>query len=161
DDGPRLSIADASVIEGTGGTTVMTFRVSVANGGNSDGTSPQDVSVNFATSDGSAHQPGDYTAIAGTLTIPAGSPSGTISVSVNGDTLDEVNETFLVTLSNPVDATIFDGQGVGTITDDDGPNISISDASVVEGNSGMRDLVFQVSLSAVSVQDVRLNFATA
>ena len=54
-----------------------------------------------------------------------------------GDTLDEPDETFVVNLSNATNATLGDGQGVGTITDDDAaPTLTISDVTVAEGNSG-------------------------
>src|SRR5262249_11681195 len=64
---------------------------------------------------------GDFAAGRGPLPIPAGQPSATISVQVTGDRLAEGNETFYVTLSNPVGDTIARGQGVGTIIDDDAP----------------------------------------
>ena len=54
-----------------------------------------------------------------TLTFAPGETTQTITVPVNGDVLDEADETFFVNLSSPVNATIADGQGVGTITDDD------------------------------------------
>ena len=62
---------------------------------------------------------GDYLPASGTLTIPMGSTAGTISVTVNGDTTGEFNETFFVNLSGAVNATIVDAQGQGTITNDD------------------------------------------
>src|SRR5207248_2979149 len=85
----------------------------------------------------------------------------TITVLVNGDTIDEVNETFTVNLSNPSNATIATGTGTGTITDDDGPTISINDVSVTEGNSGTVNAVFTVSLSAASPQTVTVSCSTA
>ena len=78
------------------------------------------VSVDFATSDGSAVSPDDYDATSGTLDIAAGSTSSTIDVTVRGDGDDEPNETFTVALSSPTNATIADGTAIGTITDDDG-----------------------------------------
>jgi hypothetical protein len=61
----------------------------------------------------------DYGASSGTVTFPMGSTSQTISVSVNGDTSLETNETFFVNLSGATNATILDAQGQGTITNDD------------------------------------------
>ena len=56
---------------------------------------------------------------------------------MNGDLLDEIDENFTLNLSGAVNATISDGVGVGTITDDDGePTLSIDDVTVTEGNSG-------------------------
>ena len=85
-----------------------------------------------------------------------------MTVTVNGDTLDEANETYLVTLSNPTNATILDGQGLGTITDDDTPpTVSVNDVTVTEGNSGNVNATFNVSLSTASGQAVSVNYATA
>ena len=70
---------------------------------------------------------------------------------VNGDTLDEANETFFVNLSSPTNATIADGQGVGTITDDDPPpSLTINDVSVTEGNTGTVVATSPSRLSAAS-----------
>lgn len=57
----------------------------------------------------------------GTVTIPAGSVSGTIPVHIIDDPVDEQEETFLVHLIAPVNATIDDNHGMGAITDDDAP----------------------------------------
>ncbi len=96
------------------------------------------------------------------MTIPAGETSRPVTVQVNGDTLDEVNETFKVNLTDPVNATIEDGQGVATITDDDPQSaLSIDDVSVTEGNSGDRDAVFTVSLDRASGITITVQYATA
>ena len=72
------------------------------------------------------------------------------------------NETFFVNLSNPTNATIADGQGVGTIIDDDPlPSLSINDVTVTEGNSGTTNATFTVTLSAASGQAVTVDYATA
>src|SRR5207249_4854876 len=100
-------------------------------------TSSDVVSVNFTTADGSATAGSDYAATNGLLTFAAGVTNQTITVRVNGDVLSESNETFFVNLSGSTNATIADGQGVGTITNDELlPALSINDASVAEGNSG-------------------------
>ena len=85
-----------------------------------------------------------------------------MNVTVNGDVKAEPNETLLVNLSAPTNATILDGQGTGTITNDDGaPTLSINDVSVAEGNAGTTTLGFTVTLSAVSGQTVTVDYATA
>src|SRR5207249_4346154 len=85
-----------------------------------------------------------------------------VAVTVNGDTKFEPNETFFVNLSNPVNATIGDNQGAGTIVNDDGqPTISISDVSQNEGNVGPTLFTFTVSLSSASSQPITVDFATA
>ena len=157
---PTLSINDDSVTEGDAGQTDATFTVSLSS------PAPDDVTVDFATADGSATAPGDYTAQSDTLTIPAGETSGQITVAVQGDTDDEPDENFLVNLSNAsANATIADGQGVGTILDDDEvaavPTLSINDVSVNEGDAGQTDATFTVSLSSPAPDDVTVDFATA
>ncbi|MCW1966921.1 MAG: hypothetical protein KIH69_002220, partial [Anaerolineae bacterium] len=94
----------------------------------------------------------DFTAVSNAaLTIPAGQTVATATVSVVGDTLYEGNETFTVSLSSPVNATILVTDAVGTITDDDAiPQIFIGDASAAEGNAGTVNLTFNVTLSASS-----------
>src|SRR6185503_3618974 len=76
-------------------------------------------------------------------------------------TLNERNETFVVNLTAPINATITDAQGQGTITNDDAiPTLSIADVTVTEGNTGTVNAVFTVTLSAASGQTVTFDFAT-
>jgi hypothetical protein len=78
------------------------------------------VTVSYATADGTAKvSDNDYTAASGTLTFAPGQTSKTIIVLVNGDRRREGNETFFVELVDAVFATIADGQGIGTIRNDD------------------------------------------
>ena len=79
---------------------------------------------------------------------------------VNGDRLAEQTETFVVNLSNPTNATIVNGQGTGTIVDDE-PRISISDVTKTEGQSGQTTLfTFTITLSAAYDQAVTMSFRT-
>lgn len=150
DTAPLLSIGDATVLEGAA-AAVFTVALSAVSG--------LDVSVAFATADGSALAGLDYSATSGLLTIPAGSLSATVAVPILGDALDERDETFLVNLSAPANATIADSQGLGTILDDDvSPTASIGDATVPEGAGAA---VFTVTLSAVSGLDVTVGYGSA
>ena len=111
---PALSIADASVDEGdAGGTATLVFTVTLNNA------ATETVTVDWATSDGTATAGTDYTAGTGSLTFNSGDSSKTVSVTVAGDNVDEPNETLTVTLSGETGATIEDGAATGTITDDD------------------------------------------
>jgi hypothetical protein len=151
---PKVAIGDVTVLEGNSGTTAFVFTVSLS------APSSQAVSVNFATADGTATAGSDNQATSGTLTIPAGQTSGTITVLVNGDRLAEPNETFFVNLSNPTNATLADGQGVGTIVDDE-PRISIGDVAKKEGRRGQTTLfTFTVTLSVAYDQPVSMSFHT-
>src|SRR5439155_1730059 len=90
-----------------------------------------------------------------------GETSQTVSVAVNGDTTNESAETFTVDLSNPTASTIADGQGLGTITNDDGvPAVSIGDVTAPEGDSGTSSFDFTMSLSNPSDQTVIVDYAT-
>ena len=153
---PVLSVNDVTVTEGNSGTVSATFTVSLTP------TSGRAVTVDYATANGTAQAPGDYQAATDSLTFAAGQSTRTVSVLVNGDTLDEDNETFFLNLSNPGNATITDGMGVGTIGDDDGmPALSINDVTVTEGQSGTTNAVFTVTLSAASGNVVTAAYATA
>lgn len=129
---PLLSVNDTSVIEGNAGTTTATFTASLtAPGANA-------VTFNWATVVGSATAGVDYVAASGSRTIAAGSTSTTFDVNVNGDVLDEADETFGITLSAPGNATIGDGSGLGTITDDDPPPRPLGERRLGHGG-GYRD----------------------
>ena len=117
--GPYIFLINPTVSEGNTGTVDANFTLTLAHA------SSVDLTFNYTTSDGTATAGSDYQAASGTLTIPAGQTTGTISVLVNGDRLPEPNETFVVNLSSPTNATIADGQGMGTIVDDE-PRISIA-----------------------------------
>ncbi|HKQ66927.1 MAG TPA: Calx-beta domain-containing protein, partial [Methylomirabilota bacterium] len=155
---PTLAIGDATVTEGNAGTTNAVFNVVFS------AASTQATTVNFATADGTATAGSDYTATSGTLTFAPGTTSRQITVPVLGDTLVEPTEAFSVNLSAPTNATLADGQGLGTITNDDAaatPTLTIGDATVAEGNAGTTNLLFTVTLSAASVQPVTVDFATS
>jgi subtilisin-like proprotein convertase family protein len=120
------------------------------------------VTVAFTTADGTATAGADYTATSGTLTFAPGDTVETVTVPILPDTLDENDETFNVNLSAPSGATISDGTGVGTITDDDlPPNIVVADVSQLEGNSGTTTFTFPVTLSAPSGKVVTVHFDTS
>jgi uncharacterized repeat protein (TIGR01451 family) len=119
---PTVSIADASVTESNSGTTTASFPVVLSTP--AVGT----VSVVYATADGSATAGSDYVTTSGTVTFVNGESSKTVNVTVNGDTVHEGDETFLVNLSDPSSATIGDGTAVGRIIDDDGtgPDVALT-----------------------------------
>ena len=119
------------------------------------------MTVNYATANGTALAGSDYTAASGTLTFAPGQTSKTVTVNVTGDTAVEPNETFVVNLSAPSGATLFDGQGLGTILNDDGPVLRINDVSKAEGNAGTSAAVFTVTLTPASTGTVTVNYATA
>jgi Calx-beta domain len=110
---PSASINDVSIGEGNSGSRNATFFVSLSSA------SGKPITLSYATADDTATAGDDYVAASGTITFSPGQTSSPIIIQVKGDTLNEGNETFVVNLSNPVNVTIADGQGVCTIVDDD------------------------------------------
>lgn len=136
---PVISVADAAVLEGDSGTAKLTFRITLSH------PAPRPVAVEYATADGTATAAsGDYVPVQGKLVIPAGALSADVSVLVNGDTLVEPDETLLLHLANPTDATVARATATGTILNDDlpPPVVSVADVSALEGNSGTTPFVF-------------------
>jgi serine protease len=156
DDGPLLSIADAGLAEGNSGTRAMVFTVSLSQ------PSASPVTYTLQTSGGTAAAGSDYVqkVLVGEV-IPAGQLSRTFSVAINGDTQVEGNETFFAVLSGIGGATAVDVQARGKIVNDDGPVLSIGDASLGEPDSGTTMMTFTVSLSQVAVAPVTFDFTTA
>ncbi len=157
DDGePQLSVNDVTVLESNTGSVNATFTVSLTPA------SGQTVSVGYSTQDGSATSPADYTGTGGSLVFTPGQTTRTFDVQVNGDLLDEFDENFTVHLSSPVNATIADDSGLGTITDNDlQPTLAIDNISVPEGNSGTVNATFTVSLNTPSGRAASVDYATA
>ena len=152
---PTVSVSDATVTEGNTGTTSATFTVSLSKVSNVD------VTVHYDTVNGTAMAGSDYTAASGDVVIPAGQTSRTFTVAVLGDRLIEPTENFAVNLSAPTNASIGDGQAIGTILDNE-PRISINNVSATEGNGKTPKLfTFTVSLAAAYDQAVTVNYATA
>lgn len=159
---PRISVADASIVEGTSTTVkkqlkfVMTLSAA----------STSSVSVGWRTVPGTATAPADFTAKSGTVTFAAGVTSKTGYVPVVGDAVDEPDEQLSLELHSAVGASLPSAPAVGTITDDDGPaggqpTISVGDKSVVEGDAGTKAMTFRITLSAPSTTEVRVTFATS
>ena len=132
DDGRRLSNSPSATVAGTAEVVKTTPTVSIAGGSGKEGDDDAidftvtlgegasgTVTVDYATSDGTATAGADYTATSGTLTIAEGNSSGTIQVSVIDDEHNEGSETFTVTLSNASSGELTDSSATGTITNHD------------------------------------------
>ena len=158
---PTVSIGDASLTEGDGVNTLMTFPVALST------QSDFAITVNYATGTGGTAASGsDYALTSGTLTIPAGAPPPggySVSVAISADTIDEPNETFFVDLTIPGGCTVAAGdmQAQGTILDNDAPaTISISDTTLAEGDEGSHPTSVGVGILQ-SGYTVTVNYATA
>lgn len=108
-----LRINDVTLTEGHSGLKPFNFAVSLS------GLSSGSVKVNYTTANGTAQAGGDYLASYGTLPFNPGEVRKTIGIRVKGDTLKEGHETFFVNLAPPTGAWLLDGQGKGTISNDD------------------------------------------
>jgi len=130
-----ITVNDVRVFEGNTGGANAVFTVTYS------GANPSTASVDYATANGTALAGVDYVAASGTLNFSAGT-SLTVTVPIIGKILKEANETFFLNLSNPVNAAITDGQGVGIIIDEDRAYVSdfdrdlYSDISVFRPSDG-------------------------
>ncbi len=154
---PQLEISDLSILEGDTGSATAQFTVTLSP------TSTLPVTVLASTTDGSALAVSDYTAVTDQVVAFApGEGTKFVSVDIIGDTADENDETFTVTLSSNTNALLLDGQAIGTIIDNDGlPSLAISDQTIEEGNIGTKSAVFEVTLSPAATTTVNVNVATA
>ncbi|WP_339755054.1 MBG domain-containing protein [Algoriphagus aquimarinus] len=130
------------------GTATFTVSLSAASG--------QLISVNYATSDGTAKAGSDYTAVNGTLNFAIGDLTKTIEVPITDDSIFEGPENFTITLTGATKASILTATGTGTIVDNDGgPTVSsISSPDAIEGE----DLVYNIALSNASTTSTSFAF---
>jgi Calx-beta domain/FG-GAP-like repeat len=151
---PSVSVNDVTVTEGNTGTVNATFTVTLLYA------SHVDVTLHYDTANITAMAGSDYAAASGDVIIAAGQTTKTFTVAVISDRSTEPTETFAVNLSGATNATIADGQGVGTILDNE-PRISVSDVTKKEGNGRKTTLfVFTVTLSAAYDQPVTMSYQT-
>lgn len=152
---PSISIGNVSLTEGNSGTRTATFTVRLS------APSASNVTYSIATANNSAVAGTDYVArsLSG-QTIAAGQTSRTFTVTINGDTARESNESFYVRLSSVAGATVSSAQATAVILNDDGPTLSIGDVSVTEGSSGTKLATFTVRLSRTSGSNVTYSIAT-
>lgn len=141
---PAFLVFNSLVTEGDSGTTTearFEVRLSAATG--------RTVSVSYATENGNAHggagcgtQGVDYESKSGSLTFEPGSFSIFVPVKVCGDKSAELNEGFLFNISNGVNATIADGQGIGTILNDDVIQLVLEESSAIVNQAAAVDAIF-------------------
>lgn len=157
---PNLTITDVSGNEGDSGTTTFTFTVNLSRPAGEDG-----VSFVYRTNGGTASAGSDFQAQLSQLNMPYGATSARLFISVLGDTLEEADEQFTLTIDadSVQGATLVDGTGVGTIVNDDNilPGVSISDTGAVEGDAGTKAFLFTLSLDApAGAGGVAIDYAT-
>lgn len=149
-DGPRFSVADAEVVEGDAGETMLSFDVTASYGATEIITVPaQTAIVGFG-----AEPPGDYTPVTTDVVFGVNITEATVEVPVIGDTLVEADELLLLVLDPPSRGELHDGTAVGRILDDDEPSLSIDDVTLAEGTGGPTGFHFTVSLDQPALEEV-------
>jgi alpha-tubulin suppressor-like RCC1 family protein len=154
---PAISPYIGVVAEGNSGTRTVNVPVLLP------AAADRAISVQWATQNSTATAPSDYTTASGTLTFLPGQSTRTVSITIKGDTTEEQDEIVLVAFSNPTNATIggFFGLGFGVVQDDDRPALAVNNVSVVEGNTGTKNMKFTVTLDRVLTSTVTVTYATA
>lgn len=167
-----VTVTSATVVEGNNGARQMIFTIEA------DSTFFAAYLVRFMTVDGTATAGKDYEAKSGTVVLRPGQ-SGQVAIDIFGDGTQEVNEAFK--LITRVTEVIPNGQtdfndwkaapgfqgvvGTGTILNDDYstvvPTLSVSNPTVVEGNSGIQNMVFKISLSHAYNEDLHVAWSAA
>jgi protocatechuate 3,4-dioxygenase beta subunit len=157
DDGPStpttpvIGVLGFTATEGDGSTTTANFTVSLNNA------STTTITVAYATADGTATAGSDYVATSGTLTFAPGELSKDVTVTINGDTAIESNETLTLNLSNATNATIDTTTAVGTIVDDDGTTQAVTLTPTAEEGPFFEDF----STAALNRSDLTTNTSGA
>jgi hypothetical protein len=160
---PTIVPGAVTVAEGSSGTRTMSVPVTLS------GPSFQTVTASWSTirpaglGGAPADTPADYVAASGTVTFAPGETAKTVTITVNSDALDELDEYLLVAFTAPTNANIggYLGLGFGTIQDDDAaPSVVPGLGSVVEGDAGTVSLAVPVALSAPSGKTVTVAWAT-
>lgn len=156
DDMPIVSIGDATIVEGDAGTSYVEVLVTLS------AAATQEVSVAYTTADGSARTArADYFAASGTLTFLPGETKKTIQVTIKGDTTVEPDETFIVRLSNLVNAAPDRLTGIVTIRNDDlPPAVFVNDVQVTEGTGGVTAATFTIQLTVARPYGVSVRYTT-
>jgi len=152
---PGLSVNDVTVTEGNSGTDDAVFTVTLS------AVSGKTVTVDYTTANNTAASGSDYTSISNTLTFNPGVTAQQITVTVNGDVLDEEDETYYINLSGASNANISDTQGIGTITDDDGaPTVTLSlTGSPFDESGGTATVTATLSAESGKTATVNLGFS--
>jgi len=149
---PNVSIDDAAVLEGNRG---VSLRVHLS------APTSETVTVGYGTADGTAVNPNDYAAVTGVVTFRPGATNGFINISIMSDTLIEPEEKFSVNLLSATNTIISKAQGVVTIVNDDTYFLAVTNVTVLEGESGITNVTFNVTLQPAQTQTVMVGYQTA
>jgi sugar lactone lactonase YvrE len=148
----RSSNGEGNFVERYGPSSLAAFTVSL------DTASPAPVTVHYSTANGTALAASDYLASSGTVTFAPGETSHTILIRTIDDALSEPTETFFVSLSSPLGATVARGQAVGTILDNDPLQVS---SAKVNGGAVQRSRVTDIAIAFTGLATLPANPADA
>ena len=153
---PVLNISTpAAIAEGDTGTQWLWFTVTLSSA------SSQTVTVNYATSNGTATAGSDYTATSNTLTFSPGQTSEQVYVPILGDYVIEGDETFTMTLSGAWNATIGTATATATILNDDVAGTITLSSSTYSVNENAGTVTVTVNRSGGLASGVGVNYATS
>lgn len=153
---PYVTVTGPTVTEGNSGVTDAPFTIRLSE------PSTRTVTGSFTTIDGTAQSAdGDYAALSGSFTIPAGQTSSTILITVFGDIRGEQDERFTVQVAGLQNATNAYGptSATATILNDDS-FVSVLAARVPEGNGGTNEVIVSISLTGPPAQTVTGSYRT-
>ncbi|HEY9816116.1 MAG TPA: Calx-beta domain-containing protein [Candidatus Obscuribacterales bacterium] len=152
---PTVTLVGTTVVEGDSGNSLAPVTVRLSN------PSSETITLAYSTQDDTARRDEDYSAIAGSLTFASGETQAILSLTVIGDLVNEEEERFNVVLSNPVNTTL--GTSLATVTllnDDALPQLTIRDITVLEGDSGTQNAVFELQVNGFTSAPITLDYAT-
>jgi hypothetical protein len=153
-----LAVGNLQVTEGDVGTVIASVPVRLS------AAAAQEVSFSYRFTAATATAGSDFVAGSGTLRVAAGATTATIPVAIVGDRVVESEESFAITISNAVNATIQTATGTVTIRDNDvgagGPTVTVTGAAIGEGHFGTPVLRFMVSLASAPRQTATVDYTT-
>jgi hypothetical protein len=156
--GPEVSIGDASIIEGSSGTRLLRFPLSLSTAPGSG----NPVTVYWTTVPGSANT-SDFVTKKGKVTFTGTQVFKMVSAVVRPDTSTESNELMYLAVAGVDGGENHRERGTGTIVNDDpgsGVRLAVSDSLVVEGDGGKRTLIVPIALTQPATSDVLINWST-
>ena len=155
DDFPTVSVGNATAFEGNAGTTAFAFPVTLSQ------SVPFPVTVSYTTSNGTATAGSDYATASGTVTFSPGQTSKTVTVNVTADTVIEFDETFTLTLSNPVNAVLGTAHRHRHDPERRLPDSRHHRRQCGGGNSGTTPLAFTIILSEPAPMPLQVTYSTS
>jgi hypothetical protein len=156
---PGITVGDVTIARPTSGTASEVFTLTLAPA------SLNTVTVNFATSDDTAHAPTDYTTTVGSATFTPGTTTQTVTVPIKSNAASTTDLNYFLNLSAAVNAQLLRTSAIGTLVDQVAPvvgksYVTVSDAVVTVPSSGTATAAFSVSLALPATAPVYVRYST-